>query len=134
MVISIIPISSSAATYSGTCGDNVTWIYDSSTYTLTISGTGDMYDYKYNNRPWESYEDKIKTVIINDGVTTIGAFAIFSFGKVVNVTIPESISVIERSAFEGCKNLTNITIPNSVTIINEWTFSECESLTNITLQ
>ena len=39
MVISIIPITASAATYSGTCGDNATWTYDSSTYTLTIAET-----------------------------------------------------------------------------------------------
>ena len=45
MVMSIIPITASAATYSGACGDNLTWTYDSSTYTLIISGTGDMYDY-----------------------------------------------------------------------------------------
>jgi hypothetical protein len=72
MVISIIPMSnitSSAATYSGTCGDNLTWIFDDSTGTLTISGTGAMYDYSYNNRPWESYEDSIKKVVINNGVT-----------------------------------------------------------------
>ena len=42
MVISIIPITASAATKSGTCGENVTWTYDDTTYTLTISGTGPM--------------------------------------------------------------------------------------------
>ena len=63
MVISIIPITASAATYSGTCGDNLTWEYDSATYTLTISGTGTMYDYPHNKRPWESYEDNIKVII-----------------------------------------------------------------------
>ena len=53
-VISIIPITASAAAYSGDCGDNVTWSYSGSTQTLTISGTGDMYDYESDNRPWES--------------------------------------------------------------------------------
>ena len=133
MVIFIIPISANATTYSGACGDNVTWIYDSSTYTLTISGTGAMYDYKSNNRPWENYEDKIKTVIINDGVTTIGSFAFYSFGKVDSVTIPESVLEIGNSAFSYCKKLINITIPDIVTVIDESVFSYCESLTNITI-
>ena len=48
MVISIVPITASAAT-SGTCGDNLTWTYDDSTGTLTISGVGDMENYLYSN-------------------------------------------------------------------------------------
>lgn len=35
----------SAATYSGTCGDNLTWTFDDETGELVISGTGAMYDY-----------------------------------------------------------------------------------------
>lgn len=44
----------------GTCGENLTWTFDDSTGTLTISGIGAMYDYIYDNRPWESYKDNIK--------------------------------------------------------------------------
>ena len=51
MVVTIIPITASAAT-SGTCGDGVYWNYDTSTDTLTISGTGSMED--YNN----GYDEK----------------------------------------------------------------------------
>jgi hypothetical protein len=54
MVMSIIPITASAATYSGTCGSSLTWTYNQSTKTLTISGTGLMDRYKKSNRPWES--------------------------------------------------------------------------------
>ena len=133
MVISIIPITSNAATYSGACGDDLTWIYDSSTYTLTISGTGEMYDYKYNNRPWESYKTKIKNVVVSDDITKIGAYAFYSFSKVESIAIPESISTIGKCAFNGCEKLTSITIPNSVTIIEERTFAYCESLTSITI-
>ena len=133
MIISIIPITASAATYSGACGDNATWTYDSSTYTLTISGTGDMYDYKSNNRPWESYEDKIKTVVIDKGVTTIGAYAFYHCGKLVSVTLPDGITSIGEYAFKECKKLKDINIPNSVKVINAHTFNFCESLTDITI-
>ena len=47
MVFSIMPITASAETYSGTCGDNLTWTFDEGTSTLTIAGTGEMYSY-YN--------------------------------------------------------------------------------------
>ena len=60
----------------GSCGKNVTYSFDSSTGTLTISGTGDMYDY-YNNSPFDS-NDSIKSVIIQDGVKSIGRFAFSS--------------------------------------------------------
>ena len=76
MVVTIIPITASAAT-SGTCGDNLTWSYDTSTYTLTISGAGAMEDYGENNRPWESYEDSIKKVIIGNGVASISEYAFY---------------------------------------------------------
>jgi hypothetical protein len=133
MMISIIPITASAATYSGACGDNVTWTYDDTICTLTISGTGTMYDYKSDNRPWESYEDKIKTVIINDGVTTIGDCAFYSFGKLERIVIPESIYAIGRRAFNSCKKITSITMPYSVTVIEERAFMYCDGLTNVVL-
>ena len=120
MVISIIPMSaitSNAYVYSGECGDNVTWSYNTSTYTLTISGTGDMYDYSYNNRPWESYEDDIKTVVINNGVTTIGDWAFYDCDSLTSVTIPDSVTTIGDYAFCGCDSLASVTIPDSVTNI-----------------
>ena len=54
---------------SGTCGDNLTWTLDDNS-TLTISGTGKMYD--YSEAPWYTYSSSITTAIIEDGVTSIG--------------------------------------------------------------
>ena len=133
MVISIISISASAATYSGVCGDNVNWIYDSSTYTLTISGTGDMYDFEYSNRPWESYIKKIKEVVISDGITSIGAYAFRGCYNVTMIAIPDSITRIGKYGIYACKSLTNIELSNNTALIDEWTFAYCESLTNITI-
>ena len=131
MVLSIVPIIASAATYGGTCGDNVTWTYDSSTYTLTISGTGDMYDYKYNNRPWESYKNKIKSVVVNDDITKIGDFAFYRLSKVESIIFPENISEFGEKVFYGCESLTNIVLPDNITLIDESTFAYCENLTSI---
>ncbi|MBQ4644370.1 MAG: leucine-rich repeat domain-containing protein [Clostridia bacterium] len=137
MVISIIPMSSitaSAETYSGNCGSNLTWTYDSETYTLTISGTGAMYNYyNSNDIPWYMYSYNIKTIVINEGVTTIGAMAFCNCKYVTDIPIPDSVTSIGMGAFIGCTSLTNMTIPDSVTSIGSQAFIECTSLTSATI-
>ena len=62
----------STITKNGTCGENLTWVFDDSTGALTISGTGEMEDYDGNNEaPWTLIKDNIKEVIIANGVTGI---------------------------------------------------------------
>ena len=133
MVISIIPITASAATYSGTCGDNVTWTYNTSNRYLTISGIGAIYDYEYNNRPWESYEDKIKNVVVEDGVTSIGNYSFYGCEYLVNVTLPDGVTKIGHRAFYSCNSLANITIPDTVTTIGQSAFYYCYSLKSINI-
>lgn len=75
MLISFMPIIASAAT-SGTCGDNLTWTFDNGT--LTISGTGEMEDYYWeeNHRaPWFKNRESIKNVVIEEGATNISTYA-----------------------------------------------------------
>jgi len=118
---------------SDTCGDNLTWdLYDNGT--LTISGTGAMTDWGLSeSAPWYSYDNNIKKVIINNGVTSIGNRAFWSCISLISVTIPGSVTSIEDDAFEGCSSLTSITIPASVTSIGDRTFFGCSSLTSITI-
>ena len=98
--------------------------------TLTISGTGNMPDFSINvnNRttaPWDSQRDKIKTVVIKDGVTSIGKYAFFWCSGLTSITIPNSVTSIGEHAFANCSGLTSITIPNSVTSIGNGAFSGC---------
>ena len=94
-------------TTSGQCGDNVYWSYDTETATLTISGTGWMYDYSdsyYNgtwatSAPWGQYYNQMKTVIIEDGVTSIGDYAFYGCTSLTSVTIPDSFTYIAYNAF-----------------------------------
>ena len=106
--------------------------------TLTISGTGNMPDFSINvnNRttaPWDSQRDKIKTVVIKDGVTSIGKYAFFWCSGLTSITIPNSVTSIGEHAFANCSSLTSITIPNSVTSIGNGAFSGCSGLTSITI-
>ncbi len=75
---------------SGNCGENATWEMDLSTGCLTISGTGDMTDYtsaEDAQAPWSAYGDLLKTVIVEDGISSIGAQAFASCEALETVTI-----------------------------------------------
>ncbi len=127
MVLSIVPITASAAVTSGTCGDNLTWNFDASTGTLTISGTGAMYDYPYDS-PWESIDNKIKAVVVEDGVTTIGNGAFYDYYWLVKVTFSDSVTTIGRLAFAYCDGLTDVTFGNGLKTIDYGAFYKCEKL------
>ncbi len=130
--IFLLPAEVQAAT-SGTCGDNLTWNLDDGG-TLTISGTGKMYDYySYNGAPWYSSRSSIKAVIVDKGVTTIGNYAFSDCTSLTSVTIPDSVTTIEDYAFYDCASLTSVTIGDSVTTIGDLAFSGCYSLTSVTI-
>ena len=112
--------------------DNLTWTLDADG-TLTISGTGAMKDYDiYGNRSPVYSNLKVKKIVIEDGVTSIGNSAFSNCRSLTSITIPNSVTSIEDYAFENC-SLTNITIPDSVTSIGNYAFSHCSSLTSITI-
>ena len=125
-----LPMEAQAATVvaSGSCGYDVTWTLDDEG-TMTISGT----DF-FNHAPtWHRYKSRIKTVIIQDGLTDLPMHAFSEHSALTSVTIPDSVSLINEGAFQNCSSLTSITIPNRVTKIKGWTFAGCSSLTSITI-
>ena len=135
MLFSVISsVNLSAYASSGKCGNNVYCSYDSTTNTLTISGSGAMYNYRsYDNEPWHGYSEYISTVEIETGVTTIGKWAFNWCKNLTSVTIPNSVTTIGESAFWYCSSLTSVTIPDSVTTIGDAAFNNCISLTSVTI-
>ena len=101
---------------------NLTWkLYEDGT--LTISGTGAMKDYNADDNLSPAYNNsKVKKVVIEDGVTSIGERAFSNCSTLISITIPKSVTSIGKTAFYNCTSLTNITIPNSVTSIGNWRF------------
>jgi hypothetical protein len=100
----------------------------SSDGTLTISGNGDMID-----DSWVPQSDKIKKVIITDGVTNIMSRAFYECKNLTSVTIGNSVKSIGDCAFSDCTNLTSVTIPNSVESIGREAFHWCIDLTSVTI-
>ena len=115
---------------SGTCGATLTW--DLTGGVLTISGTGAMTDYSASNHaPWNANRESITSVIIENGVTSIGEWAFYYCRSLTSVTIPNSVTSIGARAFYSCSSLTSLTSPNSVTSIGRYAFLNCSSLTSI---
>ncbi|MGM9599432.1 MAG: leucine-rich repeat domain-containing protein [Faecousia sp.] len=101
MLLSLLPqtmLFTSAAT--GSCGDSLQWSYSSGT--LTITGSGPMDDFARDNAPWVSCRESVNTVILPDGLTSIGNCAFYSFTRLTKITIPSTVTSIGSSAFAGC--------------------------------
>ena len=113
--------------------DNLTWkLYEDGT--LTISGTGAMKDYNADDNLSPAYNNsKVKKVVIEDGVTSIGAYAFYECSSLTSITIPNSVTNIGAAAFDSCGSLTSITIPGSVTSIGTVAFYNCSGLTSVTI-
>ena len=141
MIASLLPATALAAdsdiVASGTCGaegdgSNLTWTLDSEGV-LTISGSGDMYDYRASSIvPWY-YRSRVKSAVIAEGVTSIGDCAFYWCESLTGVTIPDSVTSIGIGAFSDCNSLASVTIPDSVTSIGSHAFLDCTSLTSVTI-
>ena len=172
----IISSFTTAAT-SGDFGENNCLHWEVSTgvlsgKTLTISGTGAMPDFDFPNgnlAPWWNYEalgmltsfgnfkleGELKKVVIKDGVTNVGNYALFFLPAATQVTLPDSVTRIGRYGIAMCSKLTGLSIPKGVTEIGDFglagdgltavtlpdglqslgrgAFDTCASLTNTTL-
>lgn len=97
--------------------------------TLTISGSGAMADYLFYG-PWES-NSNIKSVVIKEGVTSIGNSAFETLMNVTSIEIPASVTSIGQRAFTSCRKLESINLPAGLTSIKTQTFMSCRALTSI---
>ena len=99
---------------------------------FVISGTGEMKDYSgSNNSPYYNYKESIKTVEIQNEVTSIGNYAFENCKSLTSIEISSNVTIIGDDAFAYCTNLTSIEIPSSVTRIAAQVFYGCTSLTSI---
>ncbi len=118
---------------SGSCGEHVTWTLDSDGF-LTIYGTGRMEDFASAGVvPWQTYQNDILNVVVENGVTSVGDHAFFALTQLNSVELPDSISSIGKMAFAHCLSLPGIALPENVTTLGDSAFLHCPSLETITL-
>ena len=103
--------------------DNLTWkLYEDGT--LNISGTGAMKDYNADDNPSPAYNNsKVKKIVIEKGVTSVGDYAFRSCNNLTSIMISNSVTSIGNSAFFYCTSLTSVTIPDNVTSIENYAFA-----------
>ncbi len=111
----------------GIYGASGKWLLNVETGVLKVLSDGNYYN------AWNFYKDFIKTVEIEDGVTSIAERAFYACHSLTNISIPNSVTSIGDYAFYNCSSLTNITIPNSVTSIGDYAFENCSSLTGVNI-
>lgn len=140
---------------SGACGTNLTWevYYTGGKATLTISGTGAMEDYTASTIPWKDHLAAITTVEFSNGITHIGAYALYECATLTAVSFPDTVITIGNYAFAYCTKLWNVTwssklqtigrdaffncsissltVPDSVVTIDRYAFYGCKSLKSI---
>jgi hypothetical protein len=131
--MSVLGVGAQAQTVaSGTTG-GCTWTVsgEGSNLTLRISGSGAMGDYNSSTEvPWAQH---VRTLVIEQGVRTIGDYAFGFFTDLTSVSIPASVTAIGEGAFVSCTGLTSITIPNSVVAIGNNAFGYCTGLTSVAI-
>ena len=135
-VIMILPLfsflSSASEVASGSCGDDVNWSL-SSEGVLTLEGSGATYNYTGGDTGWYSHASEVKSIVVENGITSIGNYLFYALGSLTSVDIPASVTSIGASAFNSCSNIETITVPDSVTSIGEYAFIMCNKLKTATL-
>lgn len=135
MTFSLLPTVAWATTGDdcSAAGDgSVTWSYDADTTTLTISGKGAMADYASASKtPWYSYRKTATKIVVESGVTSVGAYAFSGLTKLTSVTLSDTLKTIGYRAFRSRTGLTSIEIPNSVTEIAAVAFYQWDATKTI---
>ena len=121
----------------GKCGKKIKWTLDQNG-TLRITGKGAMKNYSYNSKtgtitaPWGKYTERVRTVIISKGVTTVGSYAFYSCNYLASISLPTGLKAINANAF-GCTSIGKISIPKGVKTIGTGAFALCQNLVSIDL-
>ena len=119
----------------GVCGDDLTWTLNGSGV-LTISGTGNMYDFSYYYEPmipWADHLEEIKSVVVEEGAASIGNFAFSNAANLTSVTLPDTLTLIGESAFRNCGQLADVVWSENLVEVKGFAFMNCTALTSADL-
>lgn len=97
--------------------------------TLFVDGTGAT----PNRWPWYTYKDKIKTITVGEGITTLGAGGFMNHPNLTTVTIEGKLDSVSPCTFENCSQLKSITFSKGVSTIETSAFKDCTSLSEINI-
>ena len=109
------------------CGMNATWTLEDGV--LTITGTGDLFDYEdvdlASASPWINYQGEITEVVISDGITSIGDLSFMDLSLVKTLTVPASVTRFGAAVFRGCYALETIVFEGNAPTFAENALEDC---------
>lgn len=120
----------------GWCGDKIHYSFDTETGNLVITGHGEMYEcFSFCDELYypEGESEKIKSAVIEEGITTISNSAFEDCEELEVVVLPQSLEYIGENAFANCKNLCEVSLPANVSTIEYCAFANCTKLTDISI-
>jgi len=139
IVCAVFPIAADGELQSGTW-KNLTWTFDETTGELRISGEGAMaaFEGQTEGEPplaWHAYKDSVRSVTIEEGVTSIGKSAFYAFRELTSATIADSVTSIDDCAFESCLSMTGVAFSENTMLknIGKFAFRYCEKLTDFAI-
>ena len=94
--------------FSGQCGDDLYWAYDEDSKKISITGSGDMYDYTKSTQPWLLFQEQITEVTTSNTTTSIGTSAFEGCVRLGKVSLGYGMGNIAAKAFAECKRLYDI--------------------------
>ena len=154
MLLGLMPAAVLAAE-SGTLETGLTWTLENGV--LTISGQGAMPDWgAADQTPWYASKDSITSLVVEEGVTSVGKSAFYGCSNVTSVTLPQqsltsigessfcgagitdlqlpdTVQIIGASAFYYCANLQSVKLPRDLTVLQNTVFDMCQNLISVEL-
>ena len=116
----------------GTCGENLKWVITCDNE-LVITGTGAMDNFTSSTIPWKNYRSTITSVVLQEGITSIGDWAFYQCSKLTEITIPEGVTSMGYVALSGCQELPSVSLPSTLETIGGGMFSQDWALESLTI-
>ena len=119
---------------SGSCGDSPTWSLNSK-YKLTISGAGAMTNYSSGTAPWYTYRENITSLVLDDGLTSIGDYAFYNCsGFDGTLTLSNALTSLASYAFKNCSGITGeLVVPDTLDKLNTGVFSGMKNIPSLVI-
>lgn len=122
-------------TEGGKCGENAFWLLNTETGLLTVSGSGEMYDFSENSEdsinstaPWNDFSNSIKKVVTGEAITGIGDYAFYNCRNLESILLGSQITDIGEFAFFKCANLSQVTLDDALESIGSYAFAYCKKI------
>ena len=119
--------------------NNILWVFDKNTKTLTVSGEGNItWDAKLykagDNPPWATFIPQIEKLVIGDGITGSSETKLFAnLTCLKQISFPSTFTSMGDGTFATASALENVVIPATVTKMGPVVFSACDNLKSLTV-